>query len=410
MQPRKLYTTLFLLALFILVFFLKEQFTGPLYQDEFHYLPTAVYFSSEPLPSIHLLQSYNELNTPVPFMLGGWVIHLFGENIQYLRLLTFVTSFLLLMVFVWSSPAQSRRYWLCLAGLMIFPNYYLCSVYYYTDIFAWIFVLSGIVAYIRHKHFWAALFFILAVSSRQYMLAFPAAIVGYELLGNIEKTRSVQLLIGRALQNRTWIYYAIAVLSIVPWVLLWKGPAPAAVMAEQHYDSDKLVQYNFGFVLYACVCLAVYYVIPEVLFTRKASYFISYPRKYPRLFVILLLIISAIVVFFPARQAHNPYFTWPYLGYVDQLFMTIGIQGFVKQVCFGILMLVTLMRFISPGFNLASWMFVVNTLLLGKAQLSWDKYSLPVIMALWFLTMFDEHWLLSEKEEQPAAINVPGAR
>ncbi|WP_138479545.1 hypothetical protein [Dyadobacter bucti] len=396
MFSRKLYTSLFLFVLYVIVFFLKENFTVELYQDEFHYLPTAVFFSHEPIPSIDLLKSYNELNTPIPFILGGWVVNIFGENIQYLRLLTFGVSFLLLMLFVWNSPDRSKRFWLCLIGLMAFPNYYLCSVYYYTDIFAWVFLLGGIIAYIKRIHWAGLLLFVGAISCRQYMLAFPAAIVGHELLGILRNSSGMKDFVSKLFSDKTWVYYAVAFLSIVPWFLLWNGPAPAAVMAEQHYDSDKLIQYNFGYVMYASVCLAVYYVIPEVLITRKLGYFIEYPRKYPRLFVVLLLLIATLIIFFPAKQAYNPYFTWPYLGYVDQLFMTLHITGLVKQICFGLLMLVTLMRFISPQFNLGSWMFVFNTLLLGKAQLSWDKYSLPVIMALWFLAMFDQYWSLNE--------------
>jgi len=408
MHSRKLYTSLVVFIIFIVIFFLKQKFNGVLYQDEFHYLPTAVFFSHEPVPSIDLLKSYNELNTPLPFILGGWVVNIFGENIQYLRLLTYGVSFLLLMTFIWSAPGNSKRFFLCLAGLMVFPNYYLCSVYYYTDIFAMISVLAGIVAYLKRAHLAGLLFFVAAISCRQYMLAFPAAIVAYEFLELLKKSSGLNQFLKNIFTDKTWIFYSLAVLSIIPWVLLWNGPAPAAVMAEQHYDSNKIINYNFGFVIYASVCLAVYYVIPEVLLSGKIRYFIDYPRNYPRLFIALIAIVITLITFFPARQAFNPYFTWPYLGYIDQLFMTIGITGFVKQICFGILMLITLMRFISPYFNLASCIVAINLLLLGKAQLSWDKYSLPMIMTLWFLAMFDSQWSLSfyKNENKFEALNV----
>ena len=408
MHSRKLYTSLVVFIIFIVIFFLKQKFNGVLYQDEFHYLPTAVFFSHEPVPSIDLLKSYNELNTPLPFILGGWVVNIFGENIQYLRLLTYGVSFLLLMTFIWSAPGNSKRFFLCLAGLMVFPNYYLCSVYYYTDIFAMISVLAGIVAYLKRAHLAGLLFFVAAISCRQYMLAFPAAIVAYEFLELLKKSSGLNQFLKNIFTDKTWIFYSLAVLSIIPWVLLWNGPAPAAVMAEQHYDSNKIINYNFGFVIYASVCLAVYYVIPEVLLSGKIKYFIDYPRNYPRLFIALIAIVITLITFFPARQAFNPYFTWPYLGYIDQLFMTIGITGFVKQICFGILMLITLMRFVSPYFNLASCVVAINLLLLGKAQLSWDKYSLPMIMTLWFLAMFDSQWSLSfyKNENKFEALNV----
>ena len=408
MHSRKLYASLAVFIIFVVIFFLKQKFNGVLYQDEFHYLPTAVFFSHEPVPSIDLLKSYNELNTPLPFILGGWVVNIFGENIQYLRLLTYGVSFLLLMTFIWSAPGNSKRFFLCLAGLMVFPNYYLCSVYYYTDIFAIISVLAGIVAYLKRAHLAGLLFFVAAISCRQYMLAFPAAIVAYEFLELLKKSSGLTQFLKNIFTDKTWIFYSLAVLSIIPWVLLWNGPAPAAVMAEQHYDSNKIINYNFGFVIYASVCLAVYYVIPEVLLSGKIKYFIDYPRNYPRLFIALIAIVITLIIFFPAKQAFNPYFTWPYLGYIDQLFMTIGITGFVKQICFGVLMLITLMRFVSPYFNLASCVVAINLLLLGKAQLSWDKYSLPMIMTLWFLAMFDSQWSLSfyKNENKFEALNV----
>lgn len=372
-----------------------------LYQDEFHYLPTAVYFSKEPVPSHKLLTTYNELNTPIPFILGGWVLRAFGENIQYLRLLTYMTSFLLLMLFVWNSPEKSKRLWLCLGGLIAFPNYYLVSVYYYTDIFAMFFVLAGVVAYIKKVHLAGMLMLIGAVCCRQYMLAFPAAIVAFELLDIFSKAGSIKEFQARLFSNQTWLYYSIAVLSIVPWVLLWHGPAPAPVMAEQHYNSDKLVQYNFGFMLYASAVVAAYYVIPEMVFTGKFKYYLTYPKRHAKRFIAFLIFVGILAAFFPAKQAYNPYFTWPYLGYLDQLLVTIRVAGFVKQIIFALLMLLTLMRFLATPLNLASWMVIINTVLLGKAQLSWDKYSLPLIMALWFLAMFDAQWSLGAYKDSP---------
>ena len=201
MHSRKLYTSLFLLLLFTAVFFLKENFNGALYQDEHHYLPAAITFSKEPIPSVDLLTSYNELNTPIPFILGGWVVSLFGEDIQYLRLLTFGVSFILLMTFVWSAPNSSKRFFICLAGLLAFPNYYLCSVYYYTDIFAMATALAGAVAYVNSKHWLAVIFFIASVCCRQYMLAFPAAVACYELLVILKRSSNVSQFISAALSK-----------------------------------------------------------------------------------------------------------------------------------------------------------------------------------------------------------------
>ena len=202
---------------------------------------------------------------------------------------------------------------------MAFPNYYLCSVYYYTDIFAMASVLAGTAAYLKGRHLAAVLFFIVSVCCRQYMLSFPAAIVFYELFVILRRSANGKQFLESVISNRRWILYFVSVLSIIPWIILWSGPAPASVMASQHYDSEKLINYNFGYLLYSSVVLAVYYVIPEVLFTRKFRYFSDYPANYPRFFLMILIFVGLLVAFFPAKQAFNPYFTWPYLGYVDWL-------------------------------------------------------------------------------------------
>ena len=403
MHSQKLYASIFVTLLYIIIYFTTGQFAKGLYQDEFHYLSTAVDFSSEPIPSISLLKNYNELNTPLPFIIGGWVIKIFGEDIKYLRMLTFAVSFLLVLIFIWGSPARSQRLYLALLGLILFPNYYLCSVYYYTDIFAMVFVLAGMCSYVKKAHWAGLLFFAMGICCRQYMIAFPVAIAAYELLKLFRKSSSVGEFISFLITSSPWKYYTLSILSLAPWIILWKNVAPSAVMEDQFYDSNKVIHYNFGFVMYSCVCLCIYYVLPELIFTRKIRLIVTYPRKYPRVFIGLVAIILTIVFFFPAKQAHNPYFTWPYLGYVDHVLTTIGITGIFKQLLFGILSLIALVRFFSSDISLAGCIVLFNIILLGKAQLSWDKYSLPMIMTLWFLCMFDKYWI-SEKKKLPVEI------
>lgn len=361
-----------------------------LYQDENHYLPTAVMFSHEIIPSLNLLKTYNQLNTPLPFILGGWVIRLLGEDVQYLRLMNFLLSFCVLLLFVWFRTGARGQRWLYLVPLVAMPSFYLCAIHYYTDMAAWLAVLLGMVAYLEQKHFPACVAFAAAIASRQYMLAFPLAIGLFEVLRIWEESKwDIRTLTGKLLADRRWMWYVAAVLSLVPWILLWGGPAPAAIMQEQHYGNAPF--YNPGFVIYVSAIAAFYFVIPEALLEKTWSYFISYPARYPRTFVSIVSVVIVLVVFFPPRQTYNAYFTWPYLGYLDQLLVALRIPGFARNIVFGILMSLTLMRFVNPGkVTLNSLLVAVNILLLGKAQLSWDKYFFPTLMILWFLAMHRE--------------------
>lgn len=390
MNPKKLIASGLALLLFIGIYQYKNHFDFALYQDEIHYYATAIEFSKQPLPSLHLLKTFHELNTPLPFIVGGWVIHIFGENVAYLRLLNFLLSFFIVLLFIWLSPDDSRRFWLCLGGLLIFPNYYLCSVHFYTDVIPLLTVLLGMIMYFRKWYWLAGLFFVAAIASRQYMLAFPAAIILYETYHRYRKSGELKDTFLGAMGNPTLYPFALACLSLLPWMLLWGGPAPAEEMSRQYYDSAVI--YNGGFVLYASAALAFYYILLETIFTNSWHYYVTYPTRHPQFFIGFTLLVLLLVFFFPAQQTQNKYFDWPFLGYFDRLLEVIGISGIFKQLIFGSLMLVSLMRFVTPAMSLSGFLVIINLLLLGKAQLSWDKYLMPTIVVLWFLTMFDAHW------------------
>lgn len=387
-KSQKIVSTIFFFCVYVAILVYKNFFRESFYQDEIHFFETSIRFGKQIIPSLDLLKNYAELNTPLPFMIGGWWTNVFGQNIQTLRILTFSLSFLIINLFIWQSKTSTTQMWLGLFGLWLFPNYYLCTVYFYTDIFAMTAMLLGMTAYLNQRHFWAGLLFIAAISCRQYMVAFPAAIVAHEGWGVLIKTNSISLVISKLTNKKYLVWYVLSCLSLLPWLVLWGGFAPAVEMARQHYD--KISAYKPGFVLYVSAVTSVYFVIPEAIFSRKFQYYLSYPRQNLYLFLGLLVLTLALIVLFPAQQTKNAYFDWPYLGYVDQGLMTIGIKGVAKQLVFGFLMLISLMRFVRLDANLTTWIFIINTLLLGKAQLSWDKYSLPTVLCLWFLMVFEQ--------------------
>lgn len=395
------YLITFLILLVYLFVSFTNEFLGfsELYQDENHYWPTALLFSKEFIPSLEVLRTYNQLNTPLPFMMGGWVLQIFGESIQHLRWMNFVLSFGILLVFIWYKPVARHRLWWSLFFLLAMPSFYLCAIHYYTDMVAWAAVLIGVVCYLKGKHWGALIAFAAAIASRQYMLAFP---VGIGLFEGIRIWKSVnwdmRRLFAGLWADRVWVFYLVAVLTLVPWMILWGGLAPSAIMNAQHYGDAPF--YNIGFVIYVSACAACYYVIPEALILGKRSEFFSYPKKYPLKFGIIVAFVVVLLFSFPPRQTFNEYFTWPYLGYLDQFLETIKISGLVKNAIYGVLMVITLIRFIPSGsISLGAILVLVNILLLGKAQLSWDKYFFPTLMILWFLTLHGEERVISTQKD-----------
>ncbi|GAB4013850.1 hypothetical protein GCM10028808_34430 [Spirosoma migulaei] len=393
----KTYSFVALLFIYAGVAWLRNGFQLPvfLYSDETHFFKTTLQFAREPIPSARLLQTYSEVITPLAFIIGGWICRLFDPTIQTLRLYNVALSFLLLTTLLWLNPGPARRFWIVVAGLAISQYYYYCSVYFYTDMTAVAFVMVGLIAYLKRIHWLSGVCLALAISTRQYMVVFPLAILGFELV-QAYKQSSHETRVGyliRYLRFSRW--YVAALLTLVGWILFWNGLGPSAEIARQEYDRTQYnLLYSPGFVMYAAACIGAYYVIPEFLIRPHLSFYSDYVKRQPALVLTWLLLICAIIVWFPARQTYNDYFKVAELGLLDRLVMSVGFNNVSKQIVFGGLMLLTVLRFARFKSGLAGWIAFMNILMLGKAYVAWDKYLLPTITALWFLTLFDKYWPL----------------
>ena len=67
----------------------------PLQADETHFWPTTIYLFQDGFPSLDRLRSYNELNTPLPFLIFGAVEYYFHFGVVAGRAINLLTSLLL---------------------------------------------------------------------------------------------------------------------------------------------------------------------------------------------------------------------------------------------------------------------------------------------------------------------------
>jgi len=373
------------------IFVARNYLLGGPYGDEIHFWPTVLLFSQEPIPSVHLLNTYPEVIAPLPFMVGGWIINLFGESLQHLRLLSFALSLGILLLFLTLSP-NSNRFWLAALGLVSFPYYYFCSTFFYTDMTALTFILLGWVAYLKRVHWASCLCFIAAISSRQYAIVFPLIILCHETLPALFADPHPGTITQLMRQKSYLLFYGLAGLTLAGWLLFWKGLGPAPEIARQKYTGTVYQPtYQPGFVLYASACLGLYYVLPELLLTRKFQFYALSTQSAGSVLGWVALI-GFLVTTFPAVQMNDGFFVVTNLGFFDRHLTMIGISGSTKQYVFGGLMLLTVLRFASPVSGLAGWVVLLNLLLMGKAHIGWDKYLMPTIATLWLLTLFDAHW------------------
>lgn len=189
-------------------------------------------------------------------------------------------------------------------GLLLCPYYLFSSGYLYTDIIACFFAFLGFWYYSHNRHFLSGVAFVLGIASRQFILAFPLALAVYELTAALRfspflslftknktpliKGESQQLsavsfgkISIRTPRKRNskmhihWLAPLVAALSILGWILLFKGLAPASALETKNSLESQLslwmIEPQNG--LYSLTVVGLYFVIPEfILFGKKNKF------------------------------------------------------------------------------------------------------------------------------------------
>jgi len=365
------------LILYFIIFNLLGKLSFPIRKDETRYWPTSLKFSKDWVPSVDLLKNYDELNTPLSFIIFGTVEHIFQGGIFAGRLLNLIVSLAILCIIVFMGvfigEGRNRKYLFSVIGVLVYPYFIGCSTHLYTDIIAAFFVLIGLVSYLNHLNWMSCLFFVLAISSRQYMLAFPLGIFIFETL-NLIRAKSTNLIKPIIIRS---LYQLIACLSIVAWVLFWGNFGPVLEVARQNISTLPLFKLFPEHSLYFLSCLGFYFVIPEfILLRRHTTIMILFNKK------TILVSISLFILFLLFPPYQNVNYNIPTMGYMDKLFRMFG-GDFFRMTLFYILALIACLRFFA--INLESLLVLSNALMMLKSHVAWDKYLLPLIVILWFL-------------------------
>ncbi|MGC1309590.1 MAG: hypothetical protein WA885_20400 [Phormidesmis sp.] len=343
---------------------------GPQLWDEITYWGTSLSFSDRLLPTIDSLRDYNELSTPLPFIIFGALEYLFDQGIWLGRLLNLLLS--LSMVFIIGWPSRHRRGTaiLCVIGLFVCPYYLFVSGRLYTEIIACFWGLLGIVGYVHNRHWLSCVAFVLAIASRQYMVAFPLAIATYELIpAAVEFVRTRQFTFKAQLR---WIAPLIATLSIFGWIYLFAGLAPKSAYVVRAVPAVQQTTWALtpGVAINFLTAVAAYIVIPEFLLFRPNLGEIKKNR-----WLIALIAVGLLLLFF-----WMPPVTWS-KGLLSKATNLLPSDG-LKMVSLYGLSLLTCLRFCKP--RLLTLLVLFNSLIMIKAH-PWDKYVLPLVVVFWYL-------------------------
>lgn len=382
------YFAIFLVVIYFTLFIALDELQYAPRTDEPNFWETSLLFSHSLIPNLELLRNYNELNTPLPFIIFGILEYLFKGGIFVGRFFTLILSFFITCLIGFPKGRVTKESALSVVGLLLFPYYLVLSGRLYTDIIAAFFVLLGFWFYIRSRHILSSFAFILAIASRQFMLAFPMAITTFELINYlINKIKVYRLskksnsyleeqkvrIANKQINPISWIMPLIASLSIVGWILFFDGIAPQASKIVRNLPpvQQNLWSIDLSNSCFSLSCVGLYFVIPElILFRPKIKWHnIFTVNNYLFAAILLVLFIS-----FPLTEAQG----------IMIRFLPFLPDKFIQLILLYFLGLLAFLRFSYSRINLAFWIILMQCGLMMKAY-PWDKYILPILIVLWYL-------------------------
>jgi hypothetical protein len=340
----------------------------PIRGDELHFWPASVALFQEGLPSLRQLQTYNELSTPLPFLIFGGLEYVFHGGIVVGRAINIVTSFATLVI-IGALGKFSFRALLCAAGLMVFPYFALVGTHLYTDPLAVLCTVAGVALYLRGGVWMSAVCFIIGIACRQYVVAFPLALLAR---GVLLHARLQQI----ALRGDV-IAPAVAVLSLVGWHIFFGGFAPPTALQAQNIAAVRFYP-EHG--LYFLACVGCYFVVVEsILFRSVAPLLAPAPGA-----IAIAATVSLLFLFFPPIENINP--PVPTMGYLDIAVRSV-LPTPARTILFWALAMLAVLR-LRP-LSIGGLMLYANAALLACAHVAWDKYALPMLATLWLLKSAD---------------------
>jgi len=370
-------------AIYVALLVYLDFLQGPFWADEGNFWGTSLTYSDRLIPTLDSLRDYGELNTPLPFVIFGVLEYLFGQDIVAGRLFNFVLSIGLIFVIGWprghDKSNEKNRKLLCAVGLLMCPYYLMLSGRLYTEMIACVWAVLGFACYVRDRHLLSCIAFILAISSRQYMLAFPIAIATYEFLASLLTILSArQFTLKPDLKSLKaqwrWIAPTIAALSIFGWIWFFKGLAPETAIVVRKTPAVQKTAWAFspGVAVNFLAIVGSYIVIPEfLLFQPSAKLKALWKNRYR----ILLLAVGLALLFLVIPPIPSS------RGGTIQIAELLPAES-LKLLFLYFLVLFTCIRFYRP--NLVSFIILFNSLMMIKAH-PWDKYILPVAIVFWYL-------------------------
>lgn len=374
-------------AIYIILVVWLDFLQGPYWHDEKTFWQTSLTFSDRLLPSIEDLTDYNELNTPLPFIIFGALEYLFHQGIFTGRLLNLILSLSIVFIIGYPSHGKRTRAILCLIGLLLCPYFLWLSGRLYTEMIACFWVILGFVSYVRNRHIISGFAFILAIASRQYMLAFPLAIATYEFIVTINNLQGFRRI--SSLVKWRWLAPLIAALSIFAWIYLFQGLVPEAALEVRAAPEVQKSTWALtpGGAINFLSFVGFYIVIPESILFRTSFRFQVFNQQRRKIILIAAGLLLYCLVFPPLLFGS---------GNIIKIANLLPYNILTIALYYG-LSLLACIRF--SQLNLISLIVLFNSLIMIKAY-PWDRYVLPLVVVFWYLKSIRFQEQSSKQEEK----------
>jgi hypothetical protein len=345
----------------------------PPVKDEQQFWEQTRFFAESWPPTLEQIRTYPEPMTPLSFLIWGGLESVHRLGIAAGRVMNIAAAAALLAMIGLggrgaSGPAR-RHALLAAIGLLLYPYFVPVSVLLYTDIIAALFVTLGFWCYLRERPNWSALFGVLAIATRQYMVAFPAAILAHELL------------CARRERSYRWATAGpqlVAAASLLGWFWFFGGLGPAAGLAKWPRHTDAFSAIVPSYFLYFLASIGAYFVVPEFLLFRRWRVI---EKRFDRKSAWLLVGLVVMFLLFP------PNFRAHYMGALNQAAHFVLGEGALADALrvsgWFALAALTVLRF--ARLDLSFWVVFGNAILMLFLWVAWEKYCLPALAVLWYL-------------------------
>jgi hypothetical protein len=357
----------------------------PYWGDEDHFVPTIRQFGDG--LSLNTLKHYNELSTPLPFIVYALWGRIFGFETHVLRLLSVIialTTYLLFHRLLWVVFHNPRIAFLAGAFLAVHPYMVGFSIFVFTDMLPILFLILAAMALIRRSATGFGLAAAGALLCRQYYVFLPLAAGMFSLLAYKCESRTEEP------DPKRWGTLSMllaSVLSIAPLGMLfifWQGFSPDNARRILYLQEGLSFHPSF-FILY--VCLLFIYLIPIVVVNWR-NFYTSYR------ILIVCFVLSWVYWLFPVGSARYEIGIDVHIvGLFHHFLHWINPGGFFEQVVFFIAFLLGLpillflvkdcylrVRDRKCDFALFLDMSILAFLVIMPfSYLCWEKYFMPLV-------------------------------